>query len=330
MPAGYNPGVKQALLSVIAAFLMAPLAWAQPSSDPAKWDKRKVRPPYLQVYVIDPPHPINWKSPKTLLQSTLRNGLEMDYAPNGHLAVYIKSRKPNAYGVTSILTGMGRTNKFKTLWDTLYKQYGLTAMVHEFGGDLESAEATQHEIDRARKTRRLSKITVQLNDESADRLMGFMENWIRFGSFRHYGGNKSVPKGEGSGCADFAVHFIQLALDGQLPSQDWSSSVFMPYELLQEAPGRAPKKVSALEIIRKDVPWAKSEKDGLKFSIPDPEKMTKWIKARSPFTKNVQIFPEDYFMTEKAYIPMDRFQSPYPRESEQTVQEKWKSIRSAY
>lgn len=312
-----------------AAIFLATSALAQRGLIDPPMAKRPIRGPYLQVFVIDPPHAIDWRTPKTLFQSTLRNGLEMDYAPNGHLAIYLKTRRPNAYGVTEILTGMGRTNKMKTLWDTLYRQYGLTAMIHEFGGDLDSAEATHHELKKAAKDKRLSTITVQLTDATADRLMEFLGNWIRFGSFRHYGGGKNVPKGEGSGCADFAVHFIRLAMDGHLPSDQWDTTVFMPWNLLQEAPGRAKKTVSPLDLISDDTPWARNEREGLRFTIPDPEKMTKWVKRFSPYAKKVVVYPEDYKMREIGFTAIERFSAPYPREPEATIQEKWQSIKMA-
>jgi hypothetical protein len=311
--------VKNLRLLPFAAILLAIPALARPP----------IREPYLQVYVIDPPHPINWSSPKTLFKSTLRNGLEGDYAPNGHLAIHLKTRKPNAYGVTEILTGMGRTNKMKSLWDTLYKQYGLSALTVEFAGDLDSAKSTRHEIKKATRDKRLSIINMQLTDESADQLMQFLDQWIRFGSYRHYGGNKSVPKGEGSGCADFAVHFIRLAMGGQLPSDRWERTVYLPWALLQEAPGRAKQKVSPMDLLTEEAPWAESERDGLKFSIPDPEKITHWVKALSPHAKSVDIYPEEDRMLEMAYGVPERFQAPYPRETELTIREKWSSIRVA-
>ncbi|MCM0605161.1 MAG: hypothetical protein KA715_03655 [Xanthomonadaceae bacterium] len=290
--------------------------------------ERKIQTPYLQIFVIDPPKPLDWSSPKSLLRTTLWNGLSLDYAPNGHLAVHVKTRRPNAYGVSEVLTGMGRTNKMKTLWDTFYHEYGLSAMIREFSGDLDSSITTKEEIKKAADANRLAIIQVQLTDEKADLLMEFMSNWIEFGSFRHYGGNKNVPKGEGSGCADFAVYFIELAMKGHLPSDQWMRTVHLPYELLQEAPGRKSKKVSISSILKSTIPWAKSAKEGLKFSIPDPEKMTKWIMTYSaPFTKRVTIFPDEFQPQETLDDSMIRFQTPYSRESEQTIIAHWKKIK---
>jgi hypothetical protein len=296
---------------------------------PATSHARAITEPYLQIFVVDPPKPIQWESPRSLLLSTFYNGAILDYAPNGHLAVYIKTRKPNAYGVKEVLTGMARTNKMKTMWDTIVKQYGLSAMTTTFTGDLDSSEATREELAKAYRQKRLSSIRVQLTDASAQKLMDFMHKWIAYGSYQHYGGNKNVPKGEGSGCADFAVHFIQMALNGHMPFPEWMANVYLPWNLLKEAPGRPSHPVSMWDMAMSGTPWARNKKEGLFFSIPDPERMAKWIRTQSPYERKAKIFPDEVLQKSglESAVVLPKFSPGYPLQSAATVRRQWDKIR---
>ncbi len=236
---------------------------------------------YLQVFVVDPPHPLNWTSPETLLADTAYNAAIMDYAPNGHFAVHLVY--PNrSEGALDILTGMSRANKTKTAEDTLIKGYGLSAMVRTFPGELDAAKGDVVELEKAHKSGRLSSVVIPITDAQAEVMTDFIGKWINYGVYQNYGGAKKVGAGEGAGCADFAIYFMALATDGTMPVKEWLRSRYLPKDLMLRENGGTQSSVAITKMMfgSKAKSWARGSSDGVEFVTPDPELMSKWIKEQ--------------------------------------------------
>ena len=282
--------------------------------------------PYLEIYLISPPRPLNWESPKTLLIDTLRNALSGDYAPNSHYLVHLVLEKPRNYGVQEVLTGMSRTHKMQTVATTLIKELGLSAMTYVYPGELDASKDALKELKKATNAKRLSRIIVKLDESKADELMNFLEYWIRYGSFHHYAGGKDVGKGEGAGCADFALYFLNQATNGKAPLTEWSREVYLPNSLMKEKMGKG---ISMAQMLG-STPWAKDSSDGVYFFTLDPDKMDDWFKQVSPTQKTVLLTPE--FLNNQTIHPIaekiqaSQFEYLYPAEKEETIAKIWKSI----
>lgn len=274
----------KSLFILTTLFLCSHLCFAQ-SNDKALQS-------YLQIFIVDPPKPLNWDSPKSLLETTAINASwidyspegrfapRLDYAPNGHFVVHFvyPNRKE---GPLDILTGMSRANKAKTAEDTLLKGYGLSAMLLTFPGELDQASDDVKELDEAQRAGRLSSLVIPIEDEQAKKMERFLENWIDFGSYHNYGGGKNVGAGEGAGCADFAMYFMALATDGHAPLESWIRTKYLPYSLMMRSTGGTESAISILSMIRGPAAsaWGIDDTNGREFITPDPELVSAWIRT---------------------------------------------------
>lgn len=243
--------------------------------------------PYLEVFIVAPPNPIKWESPGKLLKSSLSNAISKDYAPNGHFIVHLSSDVPNRFGATQVLTGISRANARESIRITREEKLGLSAMLYTFEGHLDSARSDVAELKLAKSQNRLSSLIIPLSSAKANELMGFLDNYISYGSYKNYGGNKNTATGEGSGCADFAYHFLEMATQGRIPDQAWKTSVLLPKKLMKIVPGRADQPVSFGKIFLNGGRWGTSSEDGVLFTTPDPDKMTDWISSKAGQSKEL-------------------------------------------
>lgn len=278
--------------------------------------------PYLEIFIVNPPNPIKWSTPGKLLKSSLKNAISKDYAPNGHFIVYLKSDTPNRFGVKNILTGVSRANSRESIRITREEKLGLSALFHTFEGALDYSRSDVAELARAKQENRLSSLVFPLTSEKAKTLMGFLDNYITYGSFKRYGGNKNTATGEGSGCADFAYQFIKLATDGRIPDSEWKTSVYVPKKLMKFVSGREDKSITFAKILLNGGSWASSSDDGVLFTTPDPEKMSAWILKHSQSKKLIYDFEGRY-----PYIEQQRFiKEGKSTISADTISATWKKI----
>ncbi len=257
----------------------------------------------LEIHMVTPPNPIDWSSPGRLFQSTLGNSWYNDYAPNGHYMVYFVHDNPKledgvgADGVKRILTGISRTNKTKTMIQTIKKQLGLSALEYIFTGTLDKGEAAADEIKKSRLKGRVVTFKFDISDAQADRMEAWLGKFIKYGSFNTYGGNLNTAAGEGSGCADFAMVFMNMATDGQLPLRSWIRDVYLP-KSLKLYDDDVHKEVRLLKLIFTKEQWATPE-EGVLFSTPDPDLMSDWLRKRTkrtnPFKRIFEFNQFDFY-----------------------------------
>jgi hypothetical protein len=239
-------------------------------------------PLYFRLYVIPPPSPLNWSSPRALLRCTLVNHLIQDKAPIGHLYVEFETPTPNAYGVRKVLTGMSRRSANRSSIRVAKDQVGLGTFFYDFEGKLDLVQDALQENEWALARQRLRVLKVQILPEQAQHMMSELENWIRYGAFRHYGGGHRLLRGEGAGCAEFGMHFLSIALGLSVSEQNifsnWYRAVYAPKDLV----GRPlqQQRVSLLKVYRRGQFWAKDEADGFLYRTPDPELIFNWMGER--------------------------------------------------
>ncbi len=294
--------------------------------------------PRLEIWAVRPPHPVNWTSPKTLLKSTLKNALEFDPAPNGHLMVHLVGNKENEYGVKEILTGMSRAHKMQTVETSIFKGLGLSAMTYDFEGQFDAALKDRKEIAKEQRKRRVAMVVLPLSSAQADRLMKIVSLWIKHGSYRHYGGSKNVSAGEGAGCADFALYLLSVALDGKIDAETWSKwsdRVYLPYALIRTNPeGKIlSHKVSLHQVKKWGTEWAENENNGELFETADPEKFFNWVLSHSDGSQTLQITPsvsaEHPPLFSNPFYESTFDEALYPIEDDGTIQSVWNRINAA-
>lgn len=172
---------------------------------------------------------------------------------------------------------MSRKNKKKSQRVVFDKKLGLGSLIYPFKGKLASSETAKEEIRSAGLESRLKVMTIAISKNNCTSAMKFINDWIESGSYTVYGGKKDVNRGEGAGCADFAMNLFKIAT-GELPHSDWVVDINIPNRLIGNGKNT---KVNFFNIL-KTFFWAKKNNiDSTKFKIVDGDKVFDWIKKQT-------------------------------------------------
>src|SRR5690606_31629673 len=185
----------------------------------------------LKLHVIRPKYKINWSSPMSLALTTGLDSIRKDYAPIGHFIVDLKCSRPNRYGVRHVITGMERENKKESQQIVLKQKLGLGSLIYPFKGAIQSSKTSLHEMELAKKDGRMRTLRIPTTPQRCEMDMRFLEQWIENGSYSVYGGGKETHLGEGGGCADFAMSFVKIITQEEIP-RSWQAQVLIPHKLI--------------------------------------------------------------------------------------------------
>ncbi|XGC82378.1 hypothetical protein ACES2L_07800 [Bdellovibrio bacteriovorus] len=124
-----------------------------------------------------------------------------------------------------------------------------------------------------------------LNSGQCLRAQRYLRIYKELGQEKIYGGLRSHPfRGEGAGCAAFAVSFLQmLNLFPNELDQAWSRRLQVPLELLSFQSHRA--RIGFLGYLRgRDRPWAFPFEEQIQVRFWDPELMYNWVSQKTKKT----------------------------------------------
>lgn len=224
----------------------------------------------LRIHVIRPRIPIDWSSPRTLSITSALDSAGHDYAPIGHFAVEIDCQSQGR----SVLTGMERKDKTQSRRITLKEGLGLGSLTYAFEGQLQSAEESAADIGRARRDGRLKTMRVPTTAARCGQILAFLDRWVATGADRVYAGGKDPWRFEGSGCADFAMAFYEIA-SGQTPPREWYAEVRVPRDLI----GGNGHKVPFTRLLARGH-WAGVGEPSVPFRIADTDLVQAWLSNR--------------------------------------------------
>lgn len=277
---------------------------------------------FFRLHVIPSRKPLDWTSPRSLLTCTLLNHLIQDQAPIGHFFVEFESASANAHGVKKVLTGMSRLNANQSTLAVIKQKVGLGTFFYDFEGKLDDSGKAIRELKWAKKKNRLKTISVEISNQTSELLMNELDQWIRHGSFRHYSGGLAVLKGEGSGCAEFGAHFLNLALGFRFVPREWIRSVYAPNPLT--GGHRTGRKVGLLSVFLKGTEWAKSAEDGVLYETPDMDLTWNWLEKRYPKQTEITLNLSEKVTREPE--PRISFEAGYAMESDEQIKTQWKRV----
>lgn len=278
---------------------------------------------FFQLHIVPPPRPLGWESPRKLLLDTLYHHLIQDSAPIGHFYIETRHTRPNEYGVTHFITGMSRADRLKSTLQVMKDQVGLGTFFYDFPGSLDRGVDAAKALQKYQRRGRLKTIRVPLSGERADLLFDELHQWIRHGSFRHYGGGHRILKGEGSGCADMGAHFLMLALDRDSVPTDWIRQVYGRFELVGNV--KEGRRVSLARVFREGASWAAGPDQGQLYSTPDMELSWAWMERVAPGATELVLNPEQADWA-SGPAPRISFEAGYPLENEATLRQVWNRI----
>jgi hypothetical protein len=250
----------------------------------------------LKIHVIEPRFRIDWSSPRNLAITSGVDSARDDYAPIGHFAVEINCTNPNKYGIRHILTGMERQDKELSRQITLKKKLGLGSLIYPFKGALQTSKSSLLEMAQAKRDGRMKTISVPTSPARCDLMLDFLDNWIKSGSYQVYGGGKDVSRGEGAGCADFAIKLFEIATD-QYPSYAWIVSIDVPKALIGDGKN---KKVEFQDILARST-WANRHEPSMHFEIADTNLVFDWLMNKTKATSEMYQYTDHIFPTNVFY-----------------------------
>lgn len=284
--------------------------------------------PYtFKLYVIPPPGDLKWDTPRSLFLNTLWNHVIRDKAPIGHLYVEFEAPAANRFGVKHVLTGMSRARPRQASIRVLRERVGLGTFFMDFEGRLDDAQEALLENDWALQRERLRVIRVAITAEQSQTMMDELEKWIANGAHLHYGGGHQILRGEGSGCAEFGMHFLSIALQGRATHPKWLRKVYAPKELTG-APV-TDQRISLARLLREGTQWGWEERDGYAYETPDPELIFKWLDAHEG-TRGLETELKraecDWMASAAPATPRIQFHAGYPTLSEEEQARVWKTL----
>ena len=278
---------------------------------------------FFKLHVIPPPRPLNWSSPRGLLRDTLIHHLIQDPAPIGHFYIEAKTESKNTWGVNHFLTGMSRIHRNRSSVKVIKDQVGLGTFFFDFPGTVDDGRDSLRKLEWARSRNRLKTLIVPLSPDRAEVVFSELHSWFKHGSFHHYGGGHKILRGEGSGCAEFGAHFLNLAVGKDVTPSAWIRSVLAPKELVGGA--KTGNRVSLLRVLREGRAWAKDEREGFLYSTPDMDLAWRWLESFAPGKFECIMDPRD-LPDARGPVKRIEFLSSYPEETEITVRSLWRRV----
>ena len=297
----------------------------------------------LILHIIPPPMRLNWSTPRSLFISTFLNHARGDKAPIGHVFIEFPLPKnaslnvspkiaPLLVGAHRVITGMTRQKMtvIESLKVVQGKRLGLGSFYYDFKGKLDSIKEAHEEIAWAKARGRLATIHVSISEEKAQLMMEFLKEWIEHGSFRHYSGGLRVDCGEGSGCAEFGMHYLSMALGVHATNPEWVRRVRVPHDLIGGGFAGHAERVSMFQIFKNGDRWAYGSEPHHVYSVPDPELIFDWIKNHASVSNktgapSVTMIPGAVNWSSGEFVRRE-FEVKYPLESMGSVQEQWAKV----
>jgi hypothetical protein len=232
---------------------------------------------------------LNWRNPKALTFTTVRNKLLGRERGIGHVSVMI--RTPTAFTLTGMTQLFGNEGRR----EVLFGGYGLGILLHNFRGALEDGTKLVPElVKRSHAPGKLSYLRVAVNEPITARLFRYLAEYRKNGYERCYGMRNRPLYGEGGGCSAFAASFLETG--GVLREEfrrEWTRTFNIPRGLIGGP--ITGQKVSVLEVLRRADRWAREDEPHEKGFFWDPDLMHSWLTRT--FEKE-KATPSGIFQTE--------------------------------
>lgn len=227
----------------------------------------------LTLYSFPPPHPYKWRSPHSLLISTVRNyyskSKKVPRRILGHMVIEL--RKDTAV----FLTGMV-SDEISGMKNLLFKEkIGLGVLFRLVKGHMEKTKLVESELQMRTELGKAVFITFKLNDSAYNYLLSFVDSFKLKGYDTLYNGFNLPRSGKGGGCTAFGISFLELI--NALPAEycdSWAVHVNIPEKLIGDTANQ--RKVTIWRLLR-SFRWAKKNEPSRKFVLFEPSLIYRWI-----------------------------------------------------
>lgn len=227
----------------------------------------------LTLYSFPSPHPYKWRSPHSLLTSTIRNYYsKTKYQPRrmlGHMVIELKK------DTVVFLTGMV-SDEISGMKNSLLKEkIGLGVLYKLVKGHMEETSEVQTEIRMRAEISKVAFISFKISDSGYNYLRAFVDSFKLRGYDSLYNGFNMPRAGKGCGCTAFGMSFLEL-INALLPeySDKWAVHINVPEKLIGDK--LAKKKVSIRRLFF-SFRWARTGTPYRKLELYEPYLIYNWV-----------------------------------------------------
>jgi hypothetical protein len=234
----------------------------------------------VTLYFYPSPHGVNWRTPKTLARSMLRNATSRLGRQIGHSSVEIICDGSDGLKPFYDFTGSSNTtNEHRN--QILFRGYGLSSVFLATPGALESPSKLIPERDKRLNEGRIAFLRAEVTPAACRRAQEYLQEYRKLGYGAIYGGLMHEPRArQGAGCTAFAKSFLDVLgfLDRELTAA-WTTFIRVPSQVLggPEYGGRRVSFVGMLLNPLKYRRWAKAREVHRPLYFWDPDKMYAWV-----------------------------------------------------
>lgn len=254
--------------------LMLALIWNLMNPSPVRADE-------LVLHLIPAPTRTDWRTPRKLALSVIRNELVghegLKRHGIGHLYVELNC------GQTRILTGATSTGNTEERRALFKEGYGLGVLFKNYQGKLDAPAEVAADLQSTFASGRSSFIRFLISPAACQRAIHY---WIEYqfrGFDRVYAGLNARPlRGESAGCTAFGVSFLEiLGLQAPLFEDQWKTRLVVPRKFVGGP--LTGKRVRIWKLLFAfSAGWdANPSQGGFGLDFWDPERMDQWIRETS-------------------------------------------------
>jgi hypothetical protein len=232
----------------------------------------------MTLYAINSPHPLNWSTPRTLLDTTIRSSINPSRQGRSNHTIGHAYLGFKCDGEEEVISGMTSGNGFTSKTNLLKKGHGFSAILQDNPGHFQDHAESLKDVDFfSIQGDRMSVMKVAVTNEQCLKAKDWHAEFSARTTFI-YGGLMERPlTGEGSGCTAYVMSFLEIAdVDYAFFNKIFEQSIYIPNSLL--GGGVFGSNNVGLGIIRSnrtklDVP----AENTLKVDLYDPNRMYFWI-----------------------------------------------------
>lgn len=243
----------------------------------------------LTIYAIPSPRGIDWRTPKSLIWTTLSNQAVNESHQIGHANVQVKcDRHQGDNEDFEFLSGM-TTDQNDPSEDMIRRDgFGLGILFATLPGRLESNAEVTRDLNNRFSNGKVSFLQFKINAETCSRLAQYADDYQRYAFDQFYGLANRPRYGEGAGCTAFAASFLDLAgLHTTKLQSGWVKNRLVPRDLVGGPQTGA--HVPLLKLLRplRRSRWAAPQEPNFKIDFYDPDALHEsisraWTENRDP------------------------------------------------
>lgn len=237
----------------------------------------------MELIFYRAPQPLNWKTPQTLIKSTLKNMRhQVDDEDYPHTISHVNVRlqcgaeEPIYRGMTSDKSNISYA------WDFFSRRESLDVLLLNVPGRFYTEREILRWLPKLKKRGYVRSLKIALNSEQCERGTRYLKLYSQLRLQKIYGGLRSDPrKGEGAGCSAFAMSVLEvLGLITPEMEMSWKRTLSLPESLITTQTHKA--KTGVLGLARgKGRGWAKPGERQVKLNFWDPELMFNWVGKKA-------------------------------------------------